>query len=223
MGRSLNASSKILSNPIPCHTFNPKSFEPLKSKGPRPVSPVTILLTLSLPPEINNNNDFNSMLFSNMVTSQNDILPLSEIPPMSVNPFEELRFYTSQLKVQLGCSFNTLNNLEFKSNNSIIPSLAILLKKEISLQLPNSNNPLPLVYYEAITSSSDASPFPNKTSLNNSIHVTSPFKNQQQFLTNTNLSKIVSPFIAIPNPPVIFLEEDSDESSDSCFEWYVAA
>ncbi|CAG8788823.1 19080_t:CDS:2, partial [Dentiscutata erythropus] len=103
---------------------------------------------------------------------------------------------------QLGYSFNTSNNLEFKSNNSIIPSLTVLpekvlidilqplslnyIYKKIPLQLPNSNNPLLLVYYEAITSSSDALPFYNKTSLENSINVTSPSKNQQHFLTNNN-------------------------------------
>ncbi|CAG8637404.1 22152_t:CDS:2, partial [Dentiscutata erythropus] len=57
-----------------------------------------------------------------------NILPLS-ITPSVLTPFEELRLYTFQLKAQLGCSLNTSDSLEIKSNNSSILALAILLEK----------------------------------------------------------------------------------------------
>ncbi|CAG8569458.1 8495_t:CDS:2, partial [Dentiscutata erythropus] len=125
------------------------------------------------------------------------------LPPTPVvsEPFEELRHYISRLKTQLGCSSNILKNL-----NSI---------SKISLYLSNSDNLLPLVYYDTMTSSSDVSPVLNKTLLNNSIY--SPSNNQHHFLTNTNpvkTNKIVSLFIAIPNlpktPKYKFNENDSD-------------
>ncbi|CAG8660401.1 17_t:CDS:2 [Dentiscutata erythropus] len=170
------------------------SFDSLKSIGSSPVSSVTITLNLSSLPKVNSNDDFNSILSLNKVTPQNDNLSLSATSPVFV-PLEELKSSSSSIQLK--------NIVPDKIHNNVLP-LIITPPVEIPLQLSNLNNPLSLVYFQAITSSSDASLFPNKNSLNNNI-------------------RIVFPFIAIPNLPMIFLEEDSDESSDSCFKWYTSA
>ncbi|CAG8535237.1 11520_t:CDS:2 [Dentiscutata erythropus] len=216
INRSLNILFKLPSNSASFINPSLKLIEPLTSKASRSISPITI------PPVNQNNSNCYNTQINNIVFTKLDNNTLLSTPVVS-ELFEELRHYTSQLKTQLGCFSNTLKNLNFIPSNSSTSSLVVIpektfldilqplplnyIHKEIPLYLPNSNNPLPLVYYDTMTSSSDASPFHNKNSLNN-MHVTSPSNNQQQFLTNTN------PIKKRKIPKYKYNENNSDADSE---------
>ncbi|CAG8508108.1 2970_t:CDS:2 [Dentiscutata heterogama] len=237
--KSLIGTSSNSPLPLPIAA---KLVKPLSTVGSRPISPVDIPLVHSSAPKVDRDiNNCHSMHSIKIVPVEinNNAPPKTSIVS---EPFKELEPYASRLKTQLGYSFKTLNNLSFASSSSSTPSLIVIpenvivdilqplslnyIRKEISLPSPNFNNLPSLVYYKVPTSDSEVS-FPLNRHLNSDCSNTLYTVQQNSLGTDslTRNNKIVSPFIKAPdgNPPMIILENDSDESSNSDFEWYASA